>query len=334
MKSLRTAAVICGLFLVGCDTSESGSEFRTKPIIVPVAINPSNAPHISSAIMDVTRNLVHLSDVAGPALLAVRLAHSQESTPEQPRYAESVAGRNLRCQASGHVSVVTNQRHPNSLSAQDSFTTSFEDCVQDGAMLNGKVDFTVSAVSESAQDTAFKPGIAGASVVLTNFVRSYGVDEVRANGEFNVVLDSWASASGSTVSGSLFSTQDSDDTRTLSDFSVTSTNARDGTRESYSLATAGTVDSAELDGFVSFHTEEVLQGSGTHFPNAGAVKATGEGGSSVTLVALSDIVVHLRVDTDGDGAIDETIVTTWQALFSKRGVGVDTSGRKQPDGFR
>lgn len=82
----------------------------------------------------------------------------------------------------------------------------------------------------------------------------------------------------------------------------------------YTLASSGTLDSSDLGGAVDFSTPVSFEGFDNNFPSAGSLLVEGDGGTSARLTALDEVNVRIELDTDGDGAVDETIDTTWQAL--------------------
>ena len=50
-------------------------------------------------------------------------------------------------------------------------------------------------------------------------------------------------------------------------------------------------------------------------PFSGELSVVAADGSAVHLVAVSALDARLDLDLDGDGSIDESIDTTWQALL-------------------
>ena len=56
-----------------------------------------------------------------------------------------------------------------------------------------------------------------------------------------------------------------------------------------------------------------FEGLDTNYPHTGEFFVEGEN-SSARLVADNDVDVHIDIDLDGNGTVDETIVTTWAEL--------------------
>jgi hypothetical protein len=44
------------------------------------------------------------------------------------------------------------------------------------------------------------------------------------------------------------------------------------------------------------------------------LRIRGADNASITITALDEVTVQLEVDSDGDGSVDATIVTTWAEL--------------------
>jgi hypothetical protein len=102
-------------------------------------------------------------------------------------------------------------------------------------------------------------------------------------------------------------------TRLLQTYSVAS--ARTGAG-AYSLGAAGdtmTVVADALGGAVSITVLQPVQGTDPEAPVSGALEIAALDGSTLTLTVVNGAVT-LDLDTDGDGAVDDTLTTTWTDL--------------------
>ncbi len=116
-----------------------------------------------------------------------------------------------------------------------------------------------------------------------------------------------------TIDVTSLSGQFNGETETLSNISYTFSS--DDNTLVYTLATTGgKYGSSLLGGSVSIETITHLSGTDPNNPDTGVMKFVGANNTSITLTALDSINVQLDVDTDGDGATDQTIATTWAAL--------------------
>src|SRR5690606_38568358 len=84
----------------------------------------------------------------------------------------------------------------------------------------------------------------------------------------------------------------------------------------FNLDYAGTLDIGSLAGRVSFTTTAPFTGNNIleDWPTAGTLLMTGANASTLSLQALGGDNVRISVDANGDGAVDQTIDTTWTAL--------------------
>ena len=65
-----------------------------------------------------------------------------------------------------------------------------------------------------------------------------------------------------------------------------------------------------------YATPVTFEGFDNGYPHTGELLITGDS-SSARLIALDDVNVRIEIDGDGDGAVDDTIDTTWVALTNR-----------------
>jgi hypothetical protein len=107
----------------------------------------------------------------------------------------------------------------------------------------------------------------------------------------------------------------SDGTRssTLSDYDTLQT--RDLESGDYELVASGRLTDTLLGGEVSYVTTQSFLGNGTSDPISGVARIGGADDATIDVVAQANGVdVDLEIDLDGDGNVDETQMTTWDAL--------------------
>jgi hypothetical protein len=76
----------------------------------------------------------------------------------------------------------------------------------------------------------------------------------------------------------------------------------------------GTLASESFSGELGYESEVPFESDGGGAPFEGELLITGAGGASIRLFA-EGASVRLELDLDGDGSVDETQTTTWDALF-------------------
>ena len=87
---------------------------------------------------------------------------------------------------------------------------------------------------------------------------------------------------------------------------------------SYLAELNGRLQSTVLGGSVDYETVESVQASGDdNPPYTGVILITGAENSAVRIVIVSDEVVRLEIDVDGNGVVDEFVDTTWAALLGE-----------------
>ena len=77
----------------------------------------------------------------------------------------------------------------------------------------------------------------------------------------------------------------------------------------------GTITSTQFDGEVTYETPVAFVALGDAYPHVGELLVTGANNATVRLIAVDEVNVRIEADYDGNGTIDETIDTTWDALF-------------------
>ncbi len=84
----------------------------------------------------------------------------------------------------------------------------------------------------------------------------------------------------------------------------------------YTASASGTLDSTQLAGIIRYSNLIRFEGLGSDYPGSGEFLVEGLG-SSLLLVADSNVDVRILIDLGADGTIDETINTTWAELAAQ-----------------
>ncbi len=219
---------------------------------------------------------------------------------------------NLDCPGGGTSTTVFDDADNSATpSAGDSAVTTNVNCVDEfETMTNGSISFDILAFDETPPDL-----VLSVELIFDDYTSEL------ANTGFVVALD------GSILYG--FTTDDGVVTiYTLdSDWRFSQTNFNDnelrvamadtayevtvdGATGLYSRTGYTTVDHSDLDGAVNVEIIEPMVGFVNSPPYQGVVLATGVNGSSLTVTVLDSTQVRLDLDTDGDGTIDSSEVTT------------------------
>lgn len=223
----------------------------------------------------------------------------------------------LPCAVSGTLTVSGDLADPitPTLSAGDTIKAEYDNCDDGvGEVIDGTIDFEVDAFSGDALGGLYDMTM---TMLLTNLQVTTAEDVLLANGDARATLNSLqAPYVEATVSGLSMLTDTNTSTATLSNYSSAQT--FDGTLAPapYTLLTSGTLDSSQLAGSVTYSTTVMFEGFDAGYPNVGEMLITGDA-SSARIIALTngiDVMIEIYSNTTGEGAPDETIMTTWAEL--------------------
>jgi hypothetical protein len=199
------------------------------------------------------------------------------------------------------------------LSVGDTFLVEYVNC-DDGAgeVIDGTIDMTVDAFDGNV----LPPSAYDMTMVMnvTDFQVTTATDVQTSNGDATARLNTLqalyveASVSGNAMTMDTNSTSD-----TLSAYSTAQTLDVGVSPSPYTMSASGTLDSSQLAGVIRYSTPVTFVGFDANYPHTGELFVEGEN-SSARLVADNEVDVHIDIDLDGNGTVDETIVTTWAEL--------------------
>jgi hypothetical protein len=196
-------------------------------------------------------------------------------------------------------------------SSGDTFSITFNNCRDEalGLTMNGQLalsNFTLTGDPFSSSWSMV------ASFSFKNLRMTDGAESISLNGGYNYSIAQDGTDYSGNISGSSLTLVEGGFTHDLRDFTIASTfneatNVNAGTYE-------GRLISSRIGGSVVFTTPVHFEGVGDGYPYDGRLKITGADDTSVTLIVIDSATVWLEVDSDGDGSVDDTIMTTWEAL--------------------
>lgn len=203
----------------------------------------------------------------------------------------------------------------NTLSAGDTVTISYNNCVYSGSTitLNGSMTLAINTlVGGPAIFTS-----SGFTTTFNNFTFSNTSETVAMNGNMSIAASLSGNVVTSTISGSSLVISDTIGSSTNSiklygagGYNITYT--RDNITTAYTYSANMQVASTAMNGSVTIATPTTFQGTGAGDPSVGVMTVSGSNGSSVTLKALSSTSVELS-GTDGTTAFGPTTVA-WSSL--------------------
>lgn len=323
--------LIASAFISACGGGGGGGGGGDTVASNPVTISSANAPQVSGTAFNATAGLEGggtgatgalplvgaVTQTSGGSIDVVDVLVSQIQAV-QPLLTSSAAtsvtgvvvSESVPCD-SGSLSFTFNDADNNSdLSNGDTLTMSATSCVQGGLTITGSI--TIDNVVVSGDPMSF-PYNVQFRIQASGFTMSEVGEVVALNGSMTLNQSTSDGISFSnTISGSSIQVNEGGTAATLSNYSISG--SEDGATGAFTLDMNATVSSSDLGGSVTIVTDITFQGVGSGNPSSGQATITGANNSSVTLIALDAVNVRLEVDADGNGAVETTIDTTWDAL--------------------
>lgn len=300
------------LLLAGCSSGDDGGTAAPPaPPSAPATITVANAPTISGAVIDATLGVQSFGTIFEGAPLPTANARAAIHEQQADVLNIPIGPETTNCASGGTVTVSGDVASLGTFTAGDTLTIVFTNCDEgDGETLNGTFQFTIQTFEGDLVTELF-------NLVVTTTVNNFRVTEqaetTTVNGDITIGIDTRMSTMVTlTVSGNSLRATGPGFSDSVSNYSLVQ-EFDEGTL-SYTLTTAGTVASLDINGSVSYQTTITFQGSVDSPPSSGELVITGANNATIRLIALDAVNVRLQVDVDGDGAVDQTIDTTWDAL--------------------
>ena len=337
-KSLLGSAIASSMLLAACggggDSGNSGSTastFSNTQIAPSITVSNakdvgaqaySGADELSSQVSTGSGLLTGVSTTTDNSSLidtTLRQLHLAFDKPV-PNLAVGVSASNTEsCSGGGTVSISYNIANTSNLSAGDTISMTSNNCVENGAKVNGTLKFVVNSFNGTfSENSAWN---ASFGIIYSNFSIEAGGMADTANGDLTLTYNQTSlnvnsfSASGKSlqvrnVKGSSITN------RTITNYTYSGSLNSSGTytyRTNFTLSgNLGKLGNASYT--VKTITDFTQQADS--FPSSGALLVIAPDNSSVTLTVLNPTTVQLAVDKNGDGTIDETTTTTWSELNS------------------
>jgi hypothetical protein len=313
--------------LSACD----GGSNRVAPTQPPVAGNPplvlstTNAkPAVrlaySSTMQSMeTGNLVGASGIASTSSGGFQKPGTQQMMSElltRALQADPLGPDTFDCAVSGTTTIsgeVANVLF--GLTPGDTINVDAVDCDDGlGEVVNGRMEMTVVTFT---LDPILGTYLLVMDVQLVDLEIVTPIDTIVSNGDSRVIMDT----NGSpliviSISGLSMTIASTVSTEIVSDFltaQTVDTMAAAGS-EPYTLSASGTINSTQVSGEIEYTTPVTFQGAGAMYPFAGQLLVTGANNGTVRLIALDETNVRIETDTNGDGTLESSEVTTWDDI--------------------
>ena len=317
--------------VAGCDADTSFSGNTTAPPPPTgggaLTITSANAPTAMSVALKAAFESGSVGDVAGTLGVGTanvgnmnKLADSKYSSGTLFKAMQKVpfGPFDQPCLVSGTITISGDLADPLGISfaAGDTLTVLAMDCDDGlGEVVNGTIDYLFTTMTGDI--LLGPPYRLVIDVDLTNFQVADSIDTKISNGSATVSIDTTTDPVWTvSINGPSLTTDTTTSSGTISNFDMTQTVDTLIVPTPYTMVSNGTVDSTDLAGTVDYSTPVMFQGSGEANPFTGEFLVAGAS-SSVRLIALDEVNVRLESDFNGDGVVDETTDTTWDALIAQ-----------------
>lgn len=323
MKIIPTATLSVTLLLGACGGSGGGLTTGTGPDdpVSGMAITSDNAEPAAKAAYQAAVSSTELTDLGDSlGLSAVNSGDFAKLAAGDPG-AGFLANLMLKipfgpdvfpCAQSGSITISGNLADPLTLTANDNFVVESTACDDGlGEVIDGILRFTVTAFEGDILSGAF---LVSMQTLAENLQVSNSEDTLTSNGDASITLDTRAALFVSaSVSGSAMTADSNTMSESLTNYSSFQTLDFNAVAPVYTLDASGDLASTRLPGSIRYSTPVRFEGSGQDYPSMGELLIEGEN-SSARLVAIDNVNVRIEIDNNGDGAVDDTITTTWAAL--------------------
>lgn len=316
MKRVRLSVLSASVFIAACGSGGEGFGIE-DPAAGTFNITAANGQTAAQVAWASVVTSGELTDLGGDLPIASAPGGFSKASQTQPAgflirviqkvpFGPIVVG----CQESGTISISGDASDP--VAAGDTFkivSTMCDDGL--GEVVDGVIDFTVRDISGDVATGAY---LLSMDAMVTDLQVTTAADTITSNGDVTVSLDtSTPGYVDAGTSGTSMTTDTNTTSETITNFQSNQTLDANQQNLPFTLSASGTLDTTQLDGIISYSTPTEFSGEGFAYPSAGVLLVEGTN-SSVSLIAVDDVNVTIEIDINGDGAVDETINTTWAAL--------------------
>jgi hypothetical protein len=318
--SLLVAAGLLTAVMTGCGGGGGGGDgtIDTGPTL---AITAENGEAVAATVTTGMLAMFEITEGAeGPIFgpTAGTLAVLQKVGKMPGVFAQVPVQDTVPCDVSGTISLSGNLADPSTFTEGDTITGVFENCDDgDGFVINGRLALTIAAIQG---DIFFSDVfLLTLDMVLTNLTVTSEGESITGNGDLAYTLDTLDFPEILTaLSGTQLRIAAAGEAVTFQDFDQTLEVNPGVVPTSFAAEANGRLQSSVLGGSVDYGTVTTIQASGEdNPPYAGEMLVSGANSSEVRIVVVSEEVVRLEIDVNGDGVVDEFIDTTWAALIGE-----------------
>ena len=282
-------------------------------------ITTQNAPAVAGVVATVA-----LEDGIFGAIFNQNLPIASSGSPQiltgvskvaQPSNLFATSSGLADCAVSGTVDVELTITDPFAPSVGDLFRFTFDAC-NDGTGTETSGSMTIS-ITALQGDPASGEFLLGTSLEFSALQITENGETSSANGTINIEIDTTTPPITTiTVSASALATTTEGAVETVTDLTVTISEDQSMFPTGVTVETSFRITSPRIGGDVIVSTSLALQSMGDEYPYVGELRITAADNAVIVLIAFDSNSVRLQIDVDGDGAMDETIDTTWDEIMA------------------
>ena len=280
-----------------------------------LTITVANGETVSTATVTGIMMMFDVSEISDPLVLS-----ADDGTSALMKVGSGGSGSEIPfsdvvefCEAGGTITLSGDVADPNTLTVGDNITAVFDNCDDnDGYVIDGQLELTIAAIQGDPLTNVF---LLTLDMVLTDLVVTDDSGAATADGDMTLTLDSLDFPVIMTaLSGNDLQLSEPGLSVTFEDYDHTLTVDAGVMPQAFLAEVFGRLASSALGGTVDYETVVPIEAAGDNPPYVGEILITGADSSQVRIVIVSEDVVRLEIDEDGDGVVDEFVDTTWWAL--------------------
>jgi len=321
MKSLPLLVSGAALLLASCNNSKLNVE-EAPPGTGSYPLTSANAEATVATAFTAAMNSVGLAEVGGVIGVSAAAPGMNNKASANRQYSGFLLNVLQKvpfgpdvypCDSSGTITLSGDVADPFTLTAGDVFNVDANACDDGlGEILDGLLSMTIT---EFSGDLFQQMYLLAMNANLTALQVTSATDVISNSGDTAVILDTTAAPFVSaSVSGISMTTSSMSSSETLRNYETDQTVDAGQQGYPYTLASSGVLDSTLLSNTVVFSTPVPFAGFDIDYPDSGEMLLRA-GSSTARLVALNNVDVRIDIDSDSNGCVDESILTTWAALL-------------------
>jgi len=325
-NALSAVVVACTLALAGCGGDDDSTPDDSTPEVTLTSITEANAAQVSAVVFRAASVLFDVASSTGGLPVGAVVSGTapsggiglvgfaaQQFKAALDRPLTSASGalgvvyeETFNCSGGGTIlGSWDDADNNNDLSAGDTLTLSFTNCVEEGVTSNGVASFKLTVVSETVNS---------AQSTFDNLRINDGTDEIVANGGFDLTISQSPGVSETyEIAGDRLTSTFNGDAHTLTAFTGSAVTNYTVGAVTYTFK-GGVTDSSNNISVLGKTGSAFVVQSMDDYPGSGVLLSTGAGTSQARLEAISSTRVRISADPEGDGSFTDPVQWDWSAL--------------------